>query len=182
MNQKLENQIISVAYGDANIWQKIKIMFLAKKNKDVAKLLSEYSKTAESVKKLTVNFPDGILENLNVQPSKTKPVKSSMAPAFSFILNRPVLSAATVTAVLVIVLVLLFSGRSQNNYGYTEAQIKLADKQVKQTLALVSNVFNETERTLEKDVFVNKVGRPLSQSVEIVNNLFNGGSRNEKLN
>ena len=52
MNEKLLNRIISVAYGDADFFEKLKIYFLAAGNSEVKRLLSEYKATAKAVHKL----------------------------------------------------------------------------------------------------------------------------------
>lgn len=67
INEKLLNRIISVAYGDANIVDKIKINVLALRNPEIKRLLAEYKITARSIGNLEKeDCPDEILENIKI--------------------------------------------------------------------------------------------------------------------
>ena len=65
MEEKLLNKIISVAYRDANLLDKLKINWLAKKNLEVKKLLSEYKIIANQTHNLDLEeCPEEIIDSL----------------------------------------------------------------------------------------------------------------------
>ncbi len=179
MNTKLENKIISVAYGDANILTKIKIRLLARRNKEVKKLLDEYSATARKVKtvkqELFIQAPENISGKLPVKTGETNPLSF----AISYFINRPLIPAAALIIAVIISLV-LFSGKS--NQQYSEEEIKLAEKQVKQTIVLVAGAFEKTKYTLEKEILAEKVGEPIYRTTKVLKDYLKGGKGNEKLN
>ncbi len=175
MNQKLEKQIISVAYGDAALTTKIKIHFLAKRNPDVKKLLDEYSATADKVRSLKKE----LLYNPVTRQTTPTESKSIIALITSHLLNKPALKYATGIALILIAVILFNTTRKPE---YTEAEIKLAEKQIKQTLVFVGETFTKASRNLEKDIIPQKIGKPFSENAEIVKNLFRGENKNEKLN
>jgi hypothetical protein len=50
-----------------------------------------------------------------------------------------------------------------------------AERQVKESLAIVGRVFNITEDQLQNQIIKKQVVPPLRQSILIVNDLFKGG-------
>ncbi|GBD91751.1 hypothetical protein BMS3Abin04_02483 [bacterium BMS3Abin04] len=184
MNQKLENEIISAAYGDVNILQKIRIKRLAKRNEEVHRLLTEYSKTAQKISDIKTEFPEEIIKKaknkIKVQPGNEK---GFLLDFYSVIFAKPLVSfSAVVLLVGAIIVSSMIYKSGQSRIIYSRQQIALADRQAKQTLALVGKIFNNTTQTLEKQVFVRRIGEPFQKSFNAVNELLTGGNKNGKLN
>ncbi len=176
MNTELENKIISVAYGDADIFTKLKIRLLAYRNSEVKKLLDEYSRTAAKVKETKRD----ILEQIKLNNIKTPvPVSgNNSTPVFYYLFSKPLIpAAALIVALFITLLFILRKPRPE----YTEAEIRLAEKQVKETIVLVGEVFEKTKYKLEKDILAERVGRPFFRTTKVLEKYI-GGKQNEKLN
>ena len=176
INKKLLNRIISVAYGDANLIERIKIYFLAAGNNEVKRLLNEYKTTAAAVRKLNKeNCPDEVLEKVkNNTGIKENKLLLPLAEIINSIIYRPALTTVAVLIIAAFIsLFVLFNNSNRNQYS--EKQILLAEKQVKQSLVLVSKVFNRTADKLKNDIIREQVAKPVHEGVSTINELFNGG-------
>ena len=173
MNDMLLKKIISAAYGDANLLDKIKINRLANKNKEVKELLESYKQTALEVHKLKEEeYPDELLtgiENLTVKIIKQSNIFS--ADIFSIIFTRPLASAAAVLILVTFILLGIFMNRSIQ-HQYTKTEIENADRQTRQALDIVSKIFYQTNITLKEEVLNSRVAKPIRESIVIVNDLF----------
>lgn len=184
MNQKLENEIIAVAYGEANLFLKRRIKSLAKRDEEVSRLLKEYSKTANKVRDIKTEFPEEIIKEAK---SKIKVRHGNengfLLDFYSLIFAKPLVSfSAVVLLVGAIIVSSVIYKKETLRTVYSRQQISLADRQVKQTLALVGKYFDNTTQTLEKQVFVRQIGEPIQKSFNTVNKLLSGENKNEKHN
>ncbi len=175
LNEAMHNKIISVAYGDAGLLDRRKIMQAAAENEEVRNLLDEYKKTAREVKKIDLEeFPQELLKTIE---SKTISLKKNTNTFFydlySVILSRPGYSAA-VTIVLVAAMVISLIINKPVQYNYSAAEINVADKQAKYAFEIVGKIFNETNITLQKEVLGKAVAKPLNESIGVVNKLIKG--------
>jgi hypothetical protein len=175
INENLLDRIISVAYGDANFLENLKIYFLAAKNDQIKRLLIEYKTSAKAVHSLKQDeCPLEILEKVEVSTVK-KNRQFSLAVKFLYpLLYKPVF---TVSIILLLISGLLFFtlfNKTVNNQ-YSEAQIKLAEKQVKQSLVLVNKIFYRTAKKVEHDILKEQVAKPVHEGISTINDLFKGG-------
>ncbi len=180
MNAKLEKEIISTAYGDAGLLTKIKIYFLAKRNSDIQKLLREHSATAGKVRALKKEHRNEMPKNLKLELAAYPGEEKGLLSVLSYLLNKPALKYAVSAAVIAVATLFVFN--ANNEPEYTEAEIKLAEKQIKQTLVFVGETFSKASRNLEREIIPERIGKPFSQSATIVKDLLTGGNKNEKLN
>ncbi|MCB0752401.1 MAG: hypothetical protein KDC52_13090 [Ignavibacteriae bacterium] len=184
MKEELLNKIISVAYGDASLKDKISIYFLAKKDGEVKNLLNEYKHSANTTHNLGFEeCPDNIIEKVtNSINSKTVQSKSMLTDIYSIIFRRPVFSGAVLGVIMMAVISTFIFNRPEIKQQYTKQQIELADEQVKQSFALVASVLNKTKNTVEKEVLTDRVSRPIKQSFNLVNEYLKGENKNENIN
>ena len=86
MDENILDKIISVAYKDASLKDRINVYFLAKKNPEVKKLLTEYRETAGNARKVPMEeCPDSVITSLEIKTGKEK--KSFIIkPAYAFTL------------------------------------------------------------------------------------------------
>ncbi len=62
MNEELLNKIIDVAYGNASLFDKVKIYLMSLKNSEIKNLLHEYKKQHHQLKNLELeDCPDHLL-------------------------------------------------------------------------------------------------------------------------
>lgn len=183
--EKLLNQIISAAYGDAGLFTKIKINILAKKDKNISDTFLQFKKTADSVKEIEKEkCPEELITKAfnNVKTKRTEN-KSFLFDFYSIFFTKP-LASTLVAASLVIVVVLasLFNSPAVQQASITQAELDSAQKQTKEAISIVARVFAKTKKTLETDVLAQKVSEPISKGINTINELFIEGGKNEKVN
>ena len=184
MKEELLNKIISVAYGDANLKDKISIYFLSLKNEEIKKALNEHRKIAAAAHNLELEeCPENLIEkvsaSINVQNLRSQ---SMFTDLYSIFFRRPVLTGAMATVIILAVISTFIFERPEIKQQYTQQQIEQADSEVKYSLSLVANVLNKTKNTIEKDVLQDKVNKPIKESLFIINDYLQGDKKNENVN
>ena len=53
--------------------------------------------------------------------------------------------------------------------GYSKAELTLAEKQAKESFAIVASIMNKTGNKLKNEVFVEKINKPINKTLIIVN-------------
>jgi hypothetical protein len=175
ISEELLNKIISVAYGDASLPDKIKVMRAASRNDEVRNLLNSYKTTANEVKQLgEEEFPRELLKSIEKRTIPIKKVKDKFIyDFFSIVLSRPIVSAAASVILIAAIITSLIINKPVQ-YNYSSAEITEAEKQAKYAFAIVGKLFEETHSTLRKEVLRNAVAKPFGHSIGIVNNLLEG--------
>ena len=176
VDEKLLNRIISVAYGDANLIDKIRIYYMASRNVEINRLLVEYKITAKAIGNLEFkNCPDEIIENVKVSTGIQEQGLFSHVTGFLYsLIYKPLFTTAVILMIVGgTALYILFSDMNKNQYS--EKQVQLAEKQVKQSLVLVNKIFNRTSNKLENDILKEQVAKPVHEGVATINELFSGG-------
>lgn len=166
MDAKTLDKIISAAYKDAGLIDRLKIYFLAKKDPEVKRIYNEYRYTANNIKKILLEeCPDSIIESIQI---KTIKVNKSfiLKPAYVFAISFLVVSA--------LVAVLLYQNKKEEQV-YSKAEIELAEKQVKESLAIVNRIFKKTENLIQEEILPKRVGKPIHKSLSIINEVLIGG-------
>ena len=183
MEEKLENRIISVAYGEASFWERLKIYKLAKRNPKVDSLLKEHSRIARQAHSVKIDScPDEVINNMKqITKIKQNRETSLIYDLYSFLFRRPAISGAILSLFVVALISTIIFKRPEIHQQYSKQEIELADKQVKQSLALISGIFKKTTETVEKDVLTDRVSKPIKESINLVNE-FIQGDRNENYN
>ncbi len=171
------NKIISVAYGDAKLSEKISIFFAARKNRLIKDLLNDYRLTAKNVKSIkNEKCPDSVIQKVFKDTGiRGNNLNSAWLNSFKFLFNKPIFSTTTAAILIaaIVVSIILFRQPSVPP-AYSNAQVKTAQKQVKKSLAMVGKVFERTEFTLDNQILLKKVAPPIYQSFTIINDLFKG--------
>jgi len=183
VNEKLLNRIISVAYGDSSLLEKIKIRRLAKTNPEIKALLDTYSNTAEKTHRIELEqYHNNITEEIKRPIIKHNKYEKSLGYDFySFVFGRPALSAAILSIIILALISTFVFQRPEIHEQYSKQEIEAADLEVKQSLALIANVFKKTTSTVENEVLTERVSKPIKESLNLVNNYFEG-DKNENIN
>lgn len=184
MDEKLLNRIISVAYGDASLFEKYKIYRLANKNSEIRNLLNNYKRTAKHTHSIKLeSVSDEVLKKVkNTTNIDENNNKSMLFDFYTFVFRRPAFTAAIVGIFILAIISTFVIKRPEIHQQYTQQEIETADKQVKQSLALIAGVFKKTSLTVEKDVLTDRVSLPLMESFNLVNDFLQGENKNEKTN
>ncbi len=175
IEENLLNRIIKVAYGEGNLYDRAAVNYLAKKNPEIKRLLEEYRMTSSVLDKIKNEAcPDEVIEKAYGRITAENDADVLGPRWFDIILNKPLISAAA--AVLIIGMFSLYIiERQEPKPQYSAVQVKHAEMQVKESLAIIDRVFQSTQRTLEYDVLKKRVSPPLNEGIKVVNNLFKGG-------
>lgn len=183
MDEKLVNRIICVAYGEASLWERLKIYKLAKQNQKVDSLLKEHSRIAQQAHCVKIDScPNEVLNNIKqITQSKQIKERSLFFDLYSFVFSRPAIAGAIFSLFIVALISTLLFKRPEIHQQYSKQEIEVADKQVKHSLALISGVFKKTSLTVENDILTDRVSKPIKESINFVNE-FIQGDRNENYN
>jgi hypothetical protein len=166
IDEDIFNKIISAAYGDAGLIDRLKIYFLIKKNEEAKRIFNDYRITAANVKKIPLEeCPDSIIESLKIKTTRAK----------NPLIFKPVyVFSITLIIVSTFVAILLFSNKEKERV-YTKAEIELAEKQVKESLVIVNRIFKKTEKLIQEEVLPKRIGKPIHKSLTIINDVLTGG-------
>jgi len=170
------NKIISVAYGDAKLSEKISIFFAARKNRLIKDLLNDYRLTARNVKSIrNEKCPDRVIQKVFKDTGiRENNLNSAWLNSFKFLFNKPIFSTTAAILIAAITVLILLLRQPSVPPAYSDAQVIAAQKQVKKSLAMVGRVFEKTEFTLDDQILLKKVAPPIYQSFTIINDLFKG--------
>jgi hypothetical protein len=183
LNSEEIDLIINAAYNDLSIINKIRVYLLINKNEEAKRIYDEYKETAESVKEITQYEMSEELEHkiknrIGIKPEEQR---SFLTDLYSLIIMKPV--AASLTAVLLIITistsVVLNNNRTIESNNYSQAEIEMAELQTKQALEMVSSILTSTSNKVRKDILKNTVSSEINKGINIVNQLFIEGEKNE---
>jgi nitrogen regulatory protein PII-like uncharacterized protein len=164
INEEYLEKIISVAYGDASFIDEIKICLDAKKYPEVKKVLNEYRDTAKEIKSFSLEEYRGKI------PLNRPEVNNWLLAYINIFIRKPVLAAAMAFLITAGVAGYYIIDNSSNYMnGYSKTEMILAEKQVKESFAIVALIMNRTKDQLENDVFGNKINKPIKESLTVVN-------------
>mgnify|MGYP001562714311 CR=1 FL=1 len=180
LNEEMVNKIISVAYRDASLREKLIVKRTILQNREARKLFNSFKQTADKVKRIAEeDCPEDLIKQIELKNvTLRKSASGFLFDFYSIILGRPIVSAGT-TLVLVaaIVVALIVNKPVQYNYKYSESEIINADKQARQALAIVGNFFKQTQSTLQNEILSERVAKLINDGIGIVNNLFEGETK-----
>lgn len=179
LNQKLIDKIINVAYGDAGFFDLVYVHFKSISNNEIKSLLDESRKTAKKVHNIKLeevpNYVSEKINNITGGINKKDSVFSRISSGFFYFFENKAVPA-TVFGLIFIVVISFFVLKEQTpTYKYSKAEIELAQKQFKQSLAIVGRTFQKAEQSFNKEVLQNQINKNLNRGYFLVNNILIGG-------
>jgi len=179
LNQKLIDRIINVAYGDAGFFDLIYVHFKSISNSEIKSMLDEYRRTAKivhSIKQEEVpNYISEGIKYITDYSIKKDSIFSRISFGFFYFFGNKAVPA-TVFGIIFIVVISLFALKEQTpTHKYSKAEIELAQKQFKQSLAIVGKTFQKAEKSFNKEVLQNQINKNLNRGYFLVNNILTGG-------
>ncbi len=170
------NKIISVAYGDGNLFDKIDVYIKAFSNKSVKNILTEYKTTSKAVKMLSQDFKSNDLsKNIGHEIHyKNSSSVTLFALLYKIFISKPLYTAAGVIVVLGVSSLFLLH-KPEVKPAYTKEQVAAAELQVKQSFALVGKILDKTQYKITNEIIGKDVVKPIHKGTAAINNLFNGG-------
>lgn len=178
-HQKIVNKIINVAYGDASIVDKLYVKWKTRRDKDLKKLFTEYRNTALTVHKLhQENLPEHAVDFImskTISEEKNKNILQLISAYIYEILGSKLMPAAVLSlAIIIMISIFIFKEPADQN-KYSNAQIELAEKQFKQTIAIVGKAFNKAESSFNNEIMEKQVNKKLNKGYYLINNILIGG-------
>lgn len=179
MNQKLIDKIIKVAYGDAGIFDWIYIQLKAVISEEIKSILVDYRSTAKAIHHLKQeDTPDQIIEKVNqsIQPAtKGNSIFSVISYGFFSFFGKKAIPATVFGIIIVFVISLFLLREPAPTHKYSKAKIELAQKQLKQSLAIVGRAFQTAEKGFSEEILGNQINKNLNRGYYLVNNILTGG-------
>lgn len=174
MDEKLENKIISVAYGGASLIDKLKIYWMAGRNAEVKSLLDQYKETAKAVHEIKLSEFDPVFDSSVAEILKSKKEKRSVLSDLYTVVHAKPVFASIISFVLVGSVILSLVINRPVQYNYSQEEIMAAEKDAEKALQIIGNVFKQTSFSLKNDVLNERVSKPINEGIGIVNHIFKG--------
>jgi hypothetical protein len=157
------DNIISVAYGDAGLIDKIKIYFDARRNPAVKKILNEYRETANKVHMIQ---PEEFIGKL---PVKGSGISNWLLNYLYIFFREPIISTAIALMIIASITGYFITNTNHKTTGYSNKELMIADQQAKETFALVASIFDRTKDELKYNIINDKINKPINKGLIIVN-------------
>lgn len=173
LNKKLEEQIILTAYGDANIFIKLKIYMAIIFNKNIRKIFFSYRNTRKMINAIKNNECNIAVKLPNSMLDKNK---SFWAEIYCLFVEKPVLPVFYTSLIVIALLLSVFiksNIKPIERVKYNVTEVQEANRKAKFALAVIGELLGETNLKIKKDIIVNKVAEPLNKSLETINKIFN---------
>ncbi len=166
ISEEYLDKIIAVAYGDASLLDKLKVYMDARKDERIKQILLQYKSTASVVHSIA---REDYRDSTNIKRVSKHPF---MTYILRFVVYKPAVSSAFVAALIIILAAVVLLRKPEPKQTYTKAQVELAEKQVKESFAIVAAVFNRSSNEIRNDVLNKKVGGNLQKGVSIINDIL----------
>ena len=178
-DQRLIDKVIKVAYGDAGIVDWFYIRFKALTNNEIKSLIEDYKRTAAAVHNLKQeDVPEHVIDKVNNYKNSSIQKKakfSAISYGFFTLWNKKAIPATVFGILILIIVSFLLLREPTQTPKYSKAEIELAEKQLKQSLAVVGKAFQTAEKSFSEEVLNNQINKKLNRGYYLVNNILIGG-------
>jgi uncharacterized membrane protein YgaE (UPF0421/DUF939 family) len=89
--------------------------------------------------------------------------------------NKKAIPATVLGILIVIIISILLLKEPVQTSKYSKAEIELAEKQLKQSLAIVGKAFQKAENDFSNEILNKQVNKNLNRGYYLVNNILIGG-------
>jgi hypothetical protein len=179
LDQKLIDKIIKVAYGDAGIVDRIYVNFKSSSDQKILGLLKEYKHTVNAVHTLKQkNAPDHIIEtvkNYVMGKDQRESLSSRFSRAFFILFGKRAIPVTALGIVLILIVSFFVFREPAPSHKYSKAEIMLAEKQFRQSIAIIGDVFQKAEKNFSHEVLDKQINKNLNRGYSLVNNILTGG-------
>jgi len=168
IEEKILDQIINAAYGDATIMQKISLYVKMLSNKELKIVYNDYKLTAQEVHKIKIEETELDIEKKNIGI-----ISNTISIITSFVFAKP-LNVSFASLALLLAAVTFFLMLNKNSgVNYTQSEMMQAELDMKYSLAIVGKVFTSAENRLNKEIIDDKIRRPIKKGFQTINTLYN---------
>jgi len=175
IDEKLLDKIITVAYGDAGLYDRIVVWMNAGRDPAIEKMLAEYKLTAKSIHQLIESdLPESRLSSVR-QRTAGKSQNDFIGSIIYSFASKPLLSASAIGIIIITIVSVLLFYNPPPEQKYTKVEIELAQQQLGESLAIVNKVFQNAERKLDIEIISKHVSKPLNKGLIYLNDYLIGG-------
>jgi hypothetical protein len=177
MNEKTADKIISVAYGDASLIDRISVGILIMQDKEALELYKEYKRTAAEVHDTaSEEFPDSSLDKVYSETGVKKERRRGISfDVFSVFISRPLIASASVVLLAGLLVVTMFIKTREPEAVYSQKEIELAEAQTSQVFKVINDAFENAGRIVKENILKENVAKPMNESVEKISNIISKG-------
>lgn len=177
MNDKLLEKIISAAYGDAGLMDKLYIYMLSLRNREVRDILNEYRSTAREVHSIKEEeLSEDKVGMLYAQAGSKRRGKSAfLFDILSIFTAKPVVASVTAFAVMALIITTMFVKNRQPEAVYTDEQIITAAAQTRQVFQIINEAFDNAKVVVEDKVLKENVAKPINESYKKISKIIKEG-------
>lgn len=179
MKEELLNKIISVAYSDAGIRDRIMVYFLSKKDPQVKAVLDEYRNTAAAVHMIK---EEKYSAKVIIPENSEEESGSFLLDLYTVLFSKPVRTFAVSAAIIIIAVSSSLLRKPEPQRIYSRQELERADAQARKTLTMVSNILHKTKSTVIEEVLPEKVSKPINDGFSIVKDFIHEEKKNENIN
>jgi len=174
IDEKLKELIIATAYGDIPFLKRRKIMRIINSNEEAQKLYNEHLEIAASLNSFAnTACPDVLVKDANSKIIVEKFPNSVLQDVYFLLFKRPLVTTAITLSIVFFIGLSIFNNNENSELYYTHAQIKAANVQTEQALAIIGKVLINSQKIVETNILGKQVGYPIQNSINEINNLFN---------
>lgn len=179
INRIIEDKIINSAYGNAGLFDYLYVKWKIWCDPNLKKLFNEHRKIAIAVSNLhQEDLPDRIHDHVILKTTGTKvngQITQLLSDFVFGLMNKRVIPVSTLGLILIILLSIFIFKEPDYSAKYSAAQIKLAEKQLEQTLTIVGKAFNKAESSFTNEILDKQINKKLNNGYYLINNILIGG-------
>lgn len=174
MNEKTIEKIISAAYGDGSIIDKIRVNILIRQNREAMELFTEYRNTAKEVHSgAEEEFPDSSVEKVFEAAGLKKKVRGGVfTDLFSLFAAKPMLASATMFLFAALLITTMFIKNRVPEVVYSDDEIVKAGEQTELVFRAINEAFNNAGALIKENVLKEQVAKPMNESYNKISKII----------
>lgn len=175
MTEEEKDIIISAAYGDSSLPEKIKTYIKIITNSSARDLYNEHRKIAKASLVLRNNFkcPEELIEKTYASLNLEKEKRPFFENIYSLILTKPAYSLAVIALIISLMFIPDFINKSTPR-KYSEQEVAEARRQAEAALAYVGIVLKKAEKAAVEETLYGRVSKPINDNLNTLNILLGG--------
>jgi len=177
MNEKTTDKIISAAYGDGSIFDRISVGILIMKDKEALELYREYKRTAGEVHNTPLEeFSDSSLDKVYAETGVKKENKQGISfDIFSVFAARPIMASVSMVVLAGLLVVTMFIKTREPEAVYTQREIETAQLQTAEVFKVINDAFENAGDLVKENILKEKIALPMNQSADKISNIISKG-------
>ncbi|MFI5237159.1 MAG: hypothetical protein ACHQLA_04415 [Ignavibacteriales bacterium] len=179
IDQKLIDKIVSTAYGDAGIVDRLIVYWKAFQDDRIKMLFQDQKNIATAVQRVkqeeTPIHLTQAVKGLTTNEKQAGFLISNIQHLLFILFEKRTIAFALLGIIFAIVISFLIFREPEYTKKYSHAEIELAEKQFKLSLAIIGKAFEKAEKSFSDDILDKQINKKLNKGYYLVNNILIGG-------